>query len=148
MLIGNYSNRVSLKGRTAVPAKFRNELGRRVIITQGYEKVLILIAEDVWEKQVALVSARPLIGSPGREADRFMLGNAFSVTLDDQGRFVIPKNLRQFAVIKDKAVFVGIGNRVELWDEKRWLKYQKYLADNVEKLVDKTVKDKNQGQGE
>ncbi|MBU0618869.1 division/cell wall cluster transcriptional repressor MraZ [Patescibacteria group bacterium] len=135
MLIGNYNNRVSLKGRTAVPAKFRSELSKKIIITKGYEKTLFLISEDEWEKQLNTVNLQPLVISQPREPDRFILGNAFPIILDDQGRFVIPKSLRQHAQIKEQAVFVGVGNRVEIWDQARWQEYQQYLGENVEKIV-------------
>lgn len=141
MLTGNYSNRVSVKGRTAVPAKFRSELGKKVIITKGYEKTLFLITEDEWERQLGGVNLRPLVISQPREPERFILGNAFPVVLDEQGRFVIPKNLRQHAQIKDQAVFVGVGNRLEIWDQGRWQEYQQYLGENVEKIVSSLAKD-------
>lgn len=147
VLIGNYTNRVSLKGRTAVPAKFRAELGKVIVIAKGYEGSLFLLSEGEWEKQLDTINAQSLILSQTREADRFLLGSAFSISLDEQGRFVIPKNLRAHAKIKDKAVFVGIGNRVEIWDEKRWQEYQKYLGENVEKIIGSLAQAKNQIKG-
>ena len=137
MLLGNYTNRVSKKGRTAVPKRFRQELGKRLIITRGYEKTLMLVSEDEWQRLVKEVTNQPFIFGPARETDRFLLGNAFPVELDDQGRFVIPPALRQYAAIKDKAVFVGMGNRVEIWEEKAWQEHQGYLEENIAKISEK-----------
>lgn len=136
MLIGNYTNKVSQKGRTAVPASFRKKLGKKVVITKGFEGSLFLVSQGNWQKVVTGVESEGFLLSPSREAQRFILGNAFKVDLDAQGRLVIPQALRDFAQIQKNAVFVGVGNRVEVWDEKKWQKHQNYLKENVEKIVD------------
>lgn len=136
MLIGNYTNRVSKKGRTAVPAKFRQQLGRQVIVTKGYEGTLLLVAQDEWAKLVESLETQSLILSPARETDRFILGNAFAAELDDQGRFVIPAALREHAAIVNEAVFVGLGQRVEIWSAKAWQAHQEFLKANSEKIAD------------
>ena len=42
---------------------------------------------------------------------------------DNQGRFILDPSLRKFADIKKGVVFVGVGNRIELWSEERWNEY-------------------------
>ena len=63
-----------------------------------------------------------------------MLGGAFEVEPDRLGRFIIPKVLRDYASIEGDAVFVGVGNRIELWALPLWQDYQKYLKDNISEL--------------
>lgn len=136
MLIGNYTNKVSSKGRTAVPAQFRKKLGQIAIITKGYEGSLFLVSMKNWQQVTDQVDQDSFILAQTRKVDRFILGNAFEIKLDSQGRFVIPKNLREFAQVGPEAIFVGVGNRVEIWDKSRWQKHQDYLGQNVEKIID------------
>lgn len=135
MLIGNYLIKLDTqKGRTALPKKFRNLLGRKIILTAGLEKTLMIVGQSSWQKVVGDIINKPFISSPARETDRFLLGSAFEVELDDQGRFIIPQALRKYAHLSQNIVFVGVGNRVEIWNKNTWSKHQQYLDKNIERI--------------
>jgi len=133
MLIGQYEGKVDVKGRTAFPKKFRNELGDKLIITLGYENSLIIVKESNWKTLLSGTEGRPFIESDTRETQRFLLGGASGVELDSKGRFIIPSYLREFGKIKDEVVFLGLSKYVEVWDKGRWLKYRQ----NLEKKIDR-----------
>lgn len=136
MLIGNYSAKLDIeKGRTALPKKFRQLLGKKIIITAGYEKTLMLISRESWEKVVGGITNKPFISSPARETDRFLLGSAFEVELDSQGRLIVPQALRSYAGLSGDIVFVGMGNRAEVWDQSAWDKHQDFLDKNIERIA-------------
>lgn len=136
MLIGNYLAKFDIKkGRTALPKKFRQLLGRKIIITAGLENTLMIISQNSWEKVVGGIINKPFISGPARETDRFLLGSAFEVELDSQGRFIIPQTLRLYAGLSRDIVFVGVGNRVEIWSQKAWKKHQEYLDKNIERIA-------------
>lgn len=145
MLIGNYQVRVSPKGRTALPKKFRDELGEEIIITQGYENSLVVVSTKSWKDFLAGSSDLPFIVAPARETDRFLLGNAFEIKTDNQGRFVIPPPLRKYAGIGGEVVFVGVGNRVEIWDVGHWQEYHTYLNEHSQEIAEK-LSQKRQGE--
>ena len=134
MLIGHYETNLSPKGRVALPAKFKKLIGTKLIVTAGYEKALMLIAPKDWQAVVGQVTNRQLTVGPARATDRFLLGSAFEVVLDTQGRFIIPKYLRKYAELTDEVVFIGVGNRLELWSETKWQAYEQYLEKNISKL--------------
>ncbi|MFC1627236.1 division/cell wall cluster transcriptional repressor MraZ [Patescibacteria group bacterium] len=134
MLIGNYQTKASVKGRVALPSKFKKALGIKLIITAGYEKSLMIVSAKDWQAVVGEITDTKLTLGPGRATNRFILGSAFEVALDSQGRFIIPKYLRKYATIDEEVVFIGIGNRVELWSQERWQNYEQYLGKNIEKL--------------
>lgn len=134
MFIGQYQTRIDAKGRAALPAKFRRILGEKIIITAGYEKSLMIVAYKDWQKVVGQVTNQGLTIGPSRATDRFLLGGAFAAKPDKLGRFLIPKALRDYASIEWDAVFVGVGNRVELWALNQWRDYQKYLQENISQL--------------
>jgi MraZ protein len=135
MLIGNFSSKLDKeKGRTALPKKFRKELGQKIVVTVGYENSLTIIGVGSWQKVVGDIVDKPFISGPVRETHRFLLGSAFEVELDGQGRFIIPQNLRSYAGLSENIIFIGVGNRVEIWDQESWKKHQDYLDENIEKI--------------
>ena len=134
MLIGHYETNLSPKGRVALPAKFKKLIGTKLIVTAGYEKALMLIAPKDWQAVVGQVTNRQLTVGPARATDRFLLGSAFEVELDTQGRFIVPKYLRKYAELGDEVVFIGVGNRLELWSQAKWEAYEQYLEKNISKL--------------
>lgn len=136
MLIGHYQTKTSVKGRLALPKKFRRELGDKLIITAGYEKSLMIVSPEAWKQVLGQVTNRQLTMRPARATDRFLLGSAFEIELDSQGRFIIPQYLRKYARIDSEAVFIGVGNRVELWSRKHWSEYEQYLEKNIEKIAE------------
>ena len=134
LLIGHYETNLSPKGRVALPSRFKKILGTKLIVTAGYEKALMIIAPKDWQAVVGQVTNRQLTVGPARATDRFLLGSAFEVELDTQGRFIVPKYLRKYAELGDEVVFIGVGNRLELWSQAKWEAYEQYLEKNISKL--------------
>lgn len=137
MFIGNYQTKVDTKGRASLPVKFKLDLGHKAIMTLGYENSLMIVAIKDWQKIVGEATNRGLTLNPARATDRFLLGNAFEIEVDKLGRFLIPRALRSAAAIDREVVFVGVGNRVELWAAAKWRDYQKYLQANISQLGEK-----------
>ncbi|MCL5746752.1 MAG: division/cell wall cluster transcriptional repressor MraZ [Patescibacteria group bacterium] len=139
MLIGRYDAKVGAKNRIALPKKFREILGDKLIITQGYENSLIIVSQKNWEELLEGTYDKPFIQSEARETRRFLLGGASSIELDDKGRFIIPSYLREFGKIEEEIIFLGLYKHVELWDKKRWEEYSKNLEKNIDKISQKLV---------
>lgn len=141
MFIGRYSSRMGAKGRVAVPIKFRQGLGSRAIISQGYKKALFLVAKPQWEQLTEPFVNQPLTVSPMvRDIERFLFGSAYEIEFDDQGRIVIPQELRQFAGLDGEAVFLGLGKRVEIWSRSNWESYAATVASNIEGISTEVAK--------
>lgn len=135
MFLGHYqTNFDSQKGRTALPNVFRKQIGKKAVITKGYEGSLLIVKEDDWEKIITSVADHSFLSGLSRQTDRFLLGNAFEIDLDAQGRFVIPQKLREYAKLNKEIIFVGVGNRVEVWDKTGWEKNDQYLNENIAQI--------------
>ena len=147
MLLGQYEGKVDSKNRTALPKKFREVLGEKIIITSGYEASLIIVSEQEWEQLLEGTKGRPFIEYETRETQRFLLGGASQLELDSKGRFVLPDYLRTFARIEDEVIFLGLSRYVEVWDKDKWEKYRLGLVKNIEgisaRLVAKGEKEKS-----
>ncbi|MBP8618024.1 MAG: division/cell wall cluster transcriptional repressor MraZ [Candidatus Pacebacteria bacterium] len=125
MLIGEYHFNLDNKGRIAIPAKFRSNLGEEAVITRGLDNCLFLYPKKDWEQLAEKIKNLPLSQADSRAFARLMLAGAMMVGLDVQGRILIPDYLRQYANLKKKIVIVGVYNRLEVWDEDAWLNYKK-----------------------
>lgn len=141
MFIGEYIHALDAKGRLAVPAKFRALLKKGCVVTRGLDNCLFLYTQQEWNKLAEKLAALPMSQSNTRAFARLMLAGAMDVSLDKQGRIIIPDYLRDFATMKKKVVVAGLYNRLELWDEAAWNKYKKVtekdtnaIAENLEGL--------------
>ena len=81
------------------------------------------------------VDALPFTAEPARKLRRLLFGSAQEVSLDRQGRFVLPQWLREDADVENEVVLVGAGTRIELWSPKRWSKYSEQM-DQPEALAE------------
>lgn len=137
MLIGQYKSKISPKGRTAFPKRFREELGDNLVVTLGYENSLMVVSGKDWKSLVEATEDKPFILGSARDTNRFLLGEAMEVVLDEQGRFIIPSYLREHARIKEEVVFLGLNKYVELWDKPVWDEYQKYLKEHIGEIAER-----------
>ncbi|HEX7041677.1 MAG TPA: division/cell wall cluster transcriptional repressor MraZ [Patescibacteria group bacterium] len=137
MLIGQFDGKISIKHQVAFPKKFRQILGDKFIVTKGFEQALMVIAESNWTKVLEDIEESSVTRSSARETKRFLLGGASYIDLDDKGRFILPEYLRMFADLSEEIVFVGQDSYVEIWDKKRWDKYNAELATKIESIAEK-----------
>lgn len=128
MLIGEHIYKLGDKNRVALPKDFREEIGSKVVVTRGYEGCLVVVSPAQWERLLMEAASGPFVSGPVRDTSRFLLGGAVAIELDDQGRFVIPKSLLDYAGISAEVCFLGLGRWVEIWDKERWAKRRDFLA--------------------
>ncbi len=119
MLIGEYQHSLDEKGRVNFPAKLREGLGSRFIITKGLDKCLCVYSEDEWQILEDKIRALPV--SKSRQLQRFLFAGAADVVPDKQGRVVIPQNLRDYAGLDKEVMVIGASVRAEIWDKEHWL---------------------------
>lgn len=127
MLIGEYPVKITNGKRIAFPKKLRSLLGDLLIVTQGYEGCLVIVNREQFENLTQGVAEQPFILGDVRETSRFLLANAYEIELDDQGRFVLPVKLKDYAKVNEEVVFLGLGRWVEVWDRARWEKHEEEL---------------------
>lgn len=142
MILGTYTSNISSSRRIAIPKKFRNELGEKYIIARWYESCLVLVSESSWRTLINKLTGRAeIITAPVRDTDRFILGSAYEVEPDTQGRIILPKYLADYAKLKTEAVFLGLGDRAEIWSPENWEKQETYLSTHAAELVEKLAHD-------
>lgn len=138
MLLGNYTTQLSSGNRIAVPKKFRSQLGDSFIVAKWYEKCLVLITESSWSDLLQKLTGTQSVPTGAvRDTHRFIMGSAYEVAPDSQGRFVVPDLLKKFADIKNEVVFLGLGDRVEVWDKKEWEAREDFIGEHAAALLEK-----------
>lgn len=141
MLIGSYISVLGEKRRVAVPKKFLSELGDNPIIAKWYEDCLILVSTGFWNELFErLTGGKKAIGYGVRDIERFILGSAFEVDPDDQGRIVVPEILAQYANFDKDLVFVGLRDRIEIWPKNVWDTKSAELAKTTKEYIESLVK--------
>ena len=137
MFIGEYQHSIDQKGRVAVPAKFRPQLGTGVVVTRGLDHCLFVYTETEWQKLAQKLVALPLTQANSRAFVRLMLAGAMQVSLDSQGRILLPDYLREYAGLNKEAVIAGLFNRVEIWDKQKWQEYKARTEAESDEIAEK-----------
>lgn len=141
MLIGTYLGSMSSSRRVALPKKFLAEIGENPVLAKWYEDCLILVSSNFWEKlSNRLIGSRNTINLGVRDIERFILGSAYELEPDEQGRIIIPENLAHFAKLEKEVVFLGLLDRVELWSKGAWESRSSGLEGSTREYIEDIAK--------
>lgn len=129
MFTGEYHHAIDDKGRIAIPTRFRDELSDGAQVSKWIDGCVALHPRAAWDALATRVGALPVTDASARVFQRYIFGTAFDVTLDRQGRLVVPGVLREFADLDDEVVVVGSRDHLELWAPARWAAYSARMDD-------------------
>jgi MraZ protein len=132
MFLGRFEHSVDIKGRVAVPARFRDRLSGELILTRGNDRCLYLFTQESWEPLASKLNALPTGDADARNLRRAVFSAAEPVELDKQGRIIIPEHLREYSGITGDVAIIGLGSYIEIWDRQSW----EHLDDSIEENVD------------
>lgn len=123
MFRGRFEYTIDEKGRTSLPAKFREVLStnydERLIITT-FDNCLWAYPVAEWQAIEEKIAALPQFKAAVKSLQRVFVSGAVECLLDKQGRTVIPPTLREYAGLKKEIVFVGMTKRIEIWAKDKW----------------------------
>ena len=90
-----------------MPAKLREDMGEKFIITKGLDGCLFGFSQNEWENFETKLKTLPLTNKNAR----------------DFVRFLISSNLRNVATLEKEVVIIGVGTRIEIWNKDKWEEY-------------------------
>ena len=123
--------------RVAVPAPLRRDLGETFILAKWYEGCLVLVGKSSWDALLKrLTGGVEAIVSPVRDTEHFIFASAYEMTPDEQGRIVIPERLADYAKLRFDIYFLGIRDRVEIWDKDIWDEREKMITKEAAKYIE------------
>lgn len=139
MFLGTHTPRLDDKGRLILPAKFREQLEKGVIVTRGQERCLYVFPVDEFSRIADQLRQAPVTSKQARDYLRVFLSGASDEAVDRQGRVTIPAMLRTYAGLNRDCAVIGAGQRIEIWDLAAWESYlheqEQAFAEQAEEVV-------------
>ncbi len=136
MFIGEYQHSLDNKNRLSLPAKFKAELKSGAVVTRGLDNCLFVFTKNAWQKLAEKIINQPLGKADARGFSRIMLAGAMDVKLDNLGRILLPDYLKKYASLNKNVIVAGLYNRLEIWDEDNWRRYQAQMERQADKLAE------------
>ncbi len=137
MFIGEFNYKIDSKKRVAVPAKFRDDLDGKVVVTRGLDGCLFMYPINEWENLAEKISSLPLSQADARSFSRVMLAGAMELEIDSSGRILIPDYLKEYADLDKEVTVAGVFNRMEIWDRDKWEDYKTATEDEVGDIAER-----------
>ena len=144
---GEYEHSIDEKGRVAFPAKLRKalqpEAQERFTLLRGIEPCIYLYPDNEWAVVEEKLSGINSFTKDGRLVKRTFLRYAEDISLDKQHRVPIPAHLLEYAGITSKAIFIGSGERIEIWSPEKLDQADEGLSfESYEELFERVMGDK------
>ena len=119
--LGNIEAKIDAKGRVFLPSVFRKVLQasgeeNMVLRKDVFQSCLVLYPESVWNEQMdALRQRLSRWNAAHQQIFRQFVHDLEILTLDGNGRFLIPKRYLKKAEIEQTVRFIGMGDTIEIW---------------------------------
>lgn len=136
MLIGEYEHSLDSKGRLIMPAKLRESMGEKFVITKGLDGCLFGFSQNEWAIFEEKLKTLPITQKNARNFVRFFLSGAVECEIDKQGRFLISSNLREVADLEKEVIIIGVGTRIEIWNKNKWIEYNNIENNSADEIAE------------
>ncbi len=127
MFRGRYEHTIDAKGRTSVPARYRDVLAaageRRIVLTSALDPCLVAYTASEWNAFEERLAKLPQFDRAVQKLKRIYVSGAVECEIDDVGRILVPPTLRDHAHLKKEVLWAGAGRYAELWDKDEWARH-------------------------
>lgn len=119
--LGNIEAKTDSKGRVFLPSVFRKVLqasGEEALVLRKdvFQTCLVLYPQSVWNQQLDELRARLNKWNPEHQQIlRQFVFDVEIISLDGNGRFLIPKRYMELANIASDVRFIGMDDTIEIW---------------------------------
>ena len=144
--LGNIEAKADAKGRAFLPATFRKVLQtggeeRLVLRKDVFQTCLVLYPESVWNEQMDSMRQRlNRWNKTQQQVFRQFVSDVELVSLDGNGRFLIPKRIQRMANIEQEIRFIGMGDTIEIWSNSE-AEQQKMSAEDFGNALEELMTD-------
>ena len=139
MFRGRYQHAIDSKGRTSVPARFREVLSTlgdsKLIVTTGLEACLVAYPMGEWVEFERRLAALPQFDADVAILKRIYVSGAVECDFDKVGRLLVPAALRKHAALKKEALWAGMGSHIELWAPETFESLRREVLDDEERKL-------------
>ena len=119
--LGHIEAKTDKKGRVFLPAIFRKEIQvareeHLILRKDVFQPCLVLYPESVWNLQLDTLRNRlNRWNKKHQQIFRMFISDVELITLDGNGRFLIPKRYLKMANIQQEVRFIGMDDTIEIW---------------------------------
>lgn len=136
MLMGEFQHNIDAKGRIIIPAKLREDLGAKFVITRGLDGCVFGYPLENWEKIQEKLKQLPLAKKEARAFTRFFYSAAAEAEIDKQGRINIPSTLVDYANLEKECLVLGVSDRIEIWSKIKWESVSSEIEESFEEIAE------------
>ncbi len=125
VFLGNIEAKTDTKGRIFIPALFRRQLqvtseDKLVMRKDVFQECLVLYPESVWNEELnELRSKLNKWNANHQNVFRQFVSDVEIISIDGNGRILIPKRYLQIAGILGEVRFIGVDNKIEIWAKEK-----------------------------
>ena len=134
--IGTSQHSLDQKNRVHLPKRILTRLTpeerSRLYLVRGWDRCIALFPPQEWKEFSARFKKSMPQTEKARNFIRLFFASVAEVSVDSQGRILIPEHLRELAGVEDKVVVNGVGDYVEIWSAGRWAGIQEKDSDAFE----------------
>lgn len=120
MFWGEYTHQLDKKGRVIIPARYRPHLSDGSVLTRGLDHNLVIYPHETWQQLTDQLNEMPITHPTSRALRRLLFSGAMRLSLDRQGRVLLPVYLRNYASLEASVLIVGMETFIEIWEPGRW----------------------------
>lgn len=132
MFRGEFEYSIDVKGRTSLPAKFREVLSARsessLVVTKGPNGCLWCFPPAIFDEFQARIEKLGEFSADARESQALFIKPAQDCDFDRMGRILVPPTLRAYAGLESGVMWAGNIRKIELWNAERYQARQTALA--------------------
>lgn len=134
--MGEFQHNIDAKGRIIIPAKLREDLGAKFVITRGLDGCVFGYPLENWEKIQEKLKQLPLAKKEARAFTRFFYSAAAEAEIDKQGRINIPSTLVDYANLEKECLVLGVSDRIEIWSKTKWESVSSEIEESFEEIAE------------
>ncbi len=135
--LGEFGCKLDAKSRFLLPSGLKRQFDpackEQFVMNRGFEGCLVLYPQNEWDKIASRLKKLNLFVSKNRAFYRQFHNGATAVSLDGNGRALIPKTLLAYAGLTKEAVLFAYADRIEIWSKNR---YEEVMSQDSEDFAD------------
>jgi MraZ protein len=120
MFWGEFSHHLDDKGRLIIPARYRPHLSQGAVLTRGLDRNLVIYPHSSWQLVSERLNQMPITHPTARALRRLLFSGAVELSIDRQGRMLIPSYLRDYASLDGEVLIAGMETFLEIWEPTNW----------------------------
>lgn len=124
LYIGNHLLSIDEKGRMTIPAKFRKDLGGKVVLSLSFDGNLEIRSKASFKEWAAFLNGQPQLNLSAQQLRDAIFGNSEELEIDQKGRILIPGQISKVAGLDKQVNLIGAGDRVRIISAAKWIEFQ------------------------